>query len=168
MKSIASLLLLFLFSTAMAAQKDSLSLLPDQNPNFRKSRAKYTEMAATLTQNEGQTVQQTYKAIDDVQAKKERKELRIARRHERRMARIQSPGYWGFNSGWGLNNNWGYYGGYNNHGYNTYWPGWGFRQNCGYSPFYSPFYPAGPRCNPAGSALNTALLGLSLWSIFGR
>lgn len=162
MKRIASIALLFLFCASGTAQKDSLSLLPDQNPNFRKSRAKYTEMAATLTQNEGQTIQQTYKAIDDVQAKKERKELRIARRHERRMARIQSPGYWGYNSGWGLNNNWGYYNGYNN-----YWSGWGFRQNYGYSPFYSPFY-SGARCNPASSTLNTALLGLSLWSIFGR
>jgi hypothetical protein len=168
MKRIASIVLLFLFSAGIRAQKDSLSLLPDQNPNFRKSRAKYTEMAATLTQNEGQTVQQTYKAIDDVQAKKERKELRIARRHERRMARIQSPGYWDFNPGWGLNAGWGLNSGWGYNGFNGYWPGWGFRQNCGYSPFYSPFYQGGPRCNPVNSVLNTALLGLSLWSIFGR
>jgi hypothetical protein len=158
MKNIASIVLFFFFFCGgIHAQKDSLSLLPDQNPNFRKSRAKYTELAATLTQNEGQTVQQTYKAIDDVQAKKERKELRIARRHERRMARIQSPGYWSFNSGWGYYN-----------GFNGYWPGYGFGQNYGYGQFYSPFYHHNPRCNPVNSVLNTALLGLSLWSIFGR
>jgi hypothetical protein len=171
MKSIASIVLLFLFSAGLSAQKDSLSLLPDQNPNFRKSRAKYTEMAAALTQNEGQTVQQTYKAIDDVQAKKERRELRIARRQERRMARIQS-GYWNLNPGWGLNAGWGLNSGWGYNGYNNYGPGWGFRQNYGYSPFYSPFnspfYPAGTRCNSVNSVLNTALLGLSLWSIFGR
>lgn len=160
MKNIAILALSLLFCINMRAQKDSLNLLPDQNPNFRKSRAKYTELAASLTQNEGQTIQQTYKAIDDVQAKKERRELRIARRHERRMARILSPGYfYGLNSNWGCNN-----------GFNGYWPYGNFNQNFGYSPFGCnyPNYFGNSRCNSSNSVLNTALLGLSLWSIFGR
>jgi hypothetical protein len=161
MKNIAFILLSFLSCTNFSAQKDSLSLLPDQNPNFRKSRAKYSEMVATLTQNQGQTVQQTYKAIDDVQAKKERRELRISNRQERRMARIQSRGYYyGNNNNWGgFNNNWG---GFNGFGGNFY-------QNYGCSPFGYNYNCPYPLINPRfNSPLNTALLGLSLWSIFGR
>lgn len=160
MKNIAIIVLSFLFFNNLSAQNDSLSLLPDQNPNFRKSRAKYTEMAATLTQNQGQTIQQTYKAIDDVQAKKERRELRISRRHERRMARIESGGYY-----WGLNNTWGC-----NNGFNSYWSYGNGYQNFGYRPFrYNyPYNYIRPGYNSVNPVLNTALLGLSLWSIFGR
>lgn len=101
----------------------------------------------TLTSTEGQTIQQTYKAIDDVQAKKERKELASQRRHERRMARIQARG----------NRN-RYY--YNDYDYYYGYPG--YRNPYG---FYRPGYYSGNIYNNVNSVLNTALLGLTLWSI---
>ena len=139
------------------------------------------EQSVTLTQNEGQTIQQTYKAIDDVQAKKDRKELAATRRQERRIARIQSRGYrrgsyynsgyysgygnYGYNNYGGGYNNYGggynnYGGGYNNYGYNNY-------PNYGYSPFgyNGPRYLGSPTFNTINSAVNTALLGLTLWSV---
>lgn len=182
MKNIAYIALSFLLYMNVNAQKDSVTLLPDQNPNFQKSRTKYMEQSATLTQNEGLTIQQTYKAIDDVQAKKDRKELAATRRQERRMARIQSRGYRRY-SGYNNYNNYGYYGGgYGNNGYNNYGYGNYGNNNYGYSPYGSNYgygngynnygYNNGPRFWGGGNGLNTintaiggALLGLTLWSI---
>ncbi len=129
------------------------TLLPDQNPNYQKSRDKYMQESATLTKNEGQTVQQTYKAIDDVQAKKERKELASERRHERRMARIQSRGNRRNNPRFFNNNPY-----YNDYYYYNYDP-YGFR---------SPQYYSNNIYGNTNSVLNTALLGLTVWSILRR
>jgi len=158
MKNITTIALSFLVYLNVNAQADSVKLLPDQNPNFQKSRTRYMEQSAALTQNQGQTIQETYKAIDDVQAKKERKELAQTRRHERRMARIQSRGYRRGVFGPG------YYDGFDNYGYNNYG-----NQPYGYAPYH---YPRpnylGPNFNPVNSAINSALLGLTLWSILRR
>lgn len=175
MKNIAYIALSFLLYMNVNAQKDSVSLLPDQNPNFQKSRTKYMEQSAALTQNEGQTIQQTYKAIDDVQAKKERKELAATRRQERRMARIQSRGYryGGYNNYGYYNNgynNYGYGNGYGNYGYNN---GYGNYNNYGYGNYgynnygygYRPNFWGGPTFNTINSAVGTALLGLTLWHV---
>lgn len=181
MKRIITIALSALFFITANAQNDSVTLLPDQNPNFQRSRAKYMEQAATLTQNEGQTIQQTYKAIDDVQAKKDRKALAATRRHERRMARIQSRGYgYGgyYNQGYGYGNsgynNYGYNNGYGNYGYNNGYNNYGNNgyygspyQNYGNNPWggYRPRYWGGPTFGTISSAINTTLLGLTLWQI---
>lgn len=125
----------------------SSTLLPDQNPNFEKSRSKYMADSNNLIASEGQTIQQTYKAIDDVEAKKERKELASQRRHERRMARIQARG----------NRNRYYY-----NDYDYYYGYQGYRSPYG---FYRPGYYSGQIYNNVNSVLNTALLGLTIWSI---
>lgn len=162
MKSIVSIAISFLFYINVSAQETvtTPTLLPDQNPNYQKSRDKYMAESVTLTQTEGTTIQQTYKAIDDVQAKKERKELAVERRHERRMARIQSRSYRRqnyYNNGWrnnGYYNNGYYNNGYYNNGYYSNPSGW-------YNPSYYPNNVLGP----VNSVLNTALLGLTIWSI---
>ena len=154
MKHILTLALSSLFLISANAQNDSVTLLPDQNPNFQKSRAKYMAQSVELTKNEGQTIQDTYKAIDDVQAKKDRKELALTRRHERRMARIQSRGYRRgghyYNNGYGYNNY-----GYNNGYYGSPYSNYGSRPN----------YLNGPTFGTVNSVVNTALLGLTLWYI---
>lgn len=170
MKHIITIALSALFCISAAAQTDSMSLLPDQNPNFQRSRTKYMEQSAELTKNQGQTIQQTYKAIDDVQAKKERKELAATRRHERRMARIMSRGYgYGgyYNNGYGYSNY-----GYNNYGYGNYgynnggyygspYPNYGYNSWGGYRPRFW----GGPTFGTINSVVNTALFGLTLWHI---
>lgn len=170
MKTIITLALSFVLATSIQAQTTStVTLLEDQNPNFQKSRDKYMKQAEELTKNEGQTIQQTYKAIDDVQAKKERKELALERRHERRMARIQSRGIgrsryyndWGY--GYGNYNSYGNYGNYNSYGNYGYNPYYGYnRQPWGHPGFSSNIY------GNVNSTINTALLGLTLWSILRR
>lgn len=182
MKNIVILALSLVCYLHANAQKDSIQLLPDQNPNFQKSRTKYMEQSVTLTQNQGLTIQQTYKAIDDMQAKKERKELAATRRQERRLLRIQTRGY-------GRNNyyNQGYYNSYGNNGYNSYGNGYNnfgngynnfgngfnnygynnYNNNYGYNPFgyNGPRFLGGPTFSAVNSSLNTALLGLTLWHI---
>ena len=137
-------------SPSVAATK-TVALLPDQNPNFQKSRDKYMADSDKYTANEGTTVQETYKAIDDVEIKKEQKQLRKDRRQERRMARIQSRGRSNY-----YNN--GYYnrGYYNNGAYNGY-----------YNPngISSPQYYSNNLYTGVNSILNTAFLGLAIWSI---
>lgn len=71
--------------------------LSDQNPNYEQSRNKYMATAENYTQHQGTTVQDTYKAIDELEAKRERKELRKKMRamrpywrHQRRMERIKN------------------------------------------------------------------------------
>lgn len=186
MKNIVIIALSFICYINVNAQKDSMQLLPDQNPNFQKSRSKYIEQSVKLTQNEGLTIQETYKAIDDMEAKKERKELAATRRQERRLLRIQSRGYGRQNyynrgyyngNGNGGYNNYGngynnYNNGYNNYGnygngYNNYGNGYNNYNNYGYNPFgyNGPRLLGGPVFNAIGSSLNTALLGLTLWHI---
>ncbi len=173
MKHIITIALSTLFCISVNAQHDSVNLLPDQNPNFQRSRAKYMEQSVELTKNQGQTIQDTYKAIDDVQAKKERRELAATRRHERRMARIMSRGY-----GYGGYYNNGYSYGYNNYGYNNYgynnygynngyygnpYPNYGYGN--GWGGYYRPRYWGGPTFGTINSAIGTALLGLTLWHV---
>jgi hypothetical protein len=167
MKSIVSIAISFLFYINVSAQETvtTTTLLPDQNPNYQKSRDKYMAESVTLTKTEGTTIQQTYKAIDDVQAKKERKELAIEHRHERRMARIQSRSYRRqayYNNGWrnngffdnGYYNNGYYNNGYYNNGFYSNPPSW-----------HRPYYYQNNLFGSVNSTLNTALLGLTLWSI---
>ena len=160
MKSIVLFILTCLVYINVNAQTTTATpsgtLLTDQNPNYQRSRDKYMAESATLTKNEGVTIQETYKAIDDVQAKKDRRALASERRHERRMARIESRSYRRrifnnnrFNNG--FNDNFYNYGYYNNpYG------------------FYSPQYYSNNIYRSGNTVLNTALFGLAVWSLFRR
>lgn len=107
-----------------AAYAQTTALLPDQNPRYQETRAKYIEMADSLNRNQGTTVQNTYKAYDWYTAREERRALRRTRNHEYRMAYGDS--YWypsvGYSVGLGLGLGFGNYG-YGNYGYG----GWGSR-----------------------------------------
>lgn len=127
------------------AQND---LTPDQNPNYKKSMEKYMGMKDKLTKNQGTTVQATYKAIDDMQIKRERKDVKKANRQKRRMSRIENNGYYydynyPYQSNYISSNNNGYryHYGYNN---NSYRSNNRYRSNrystcSSYSPYYRPF-----------------------------
>ncbi|EDM34575.1 hypothetical protein PBAL39_11275 [Pedobacter sp. BAL39] len=65
------------YSTVSYAQKPEL--LPDQNPRYQETRAKYIELADSLTSTQGTTVQNTYKAYDWYTARAERRQLRRER-----------------------------------------------------------------------------------------
>lgn len=140
------LLLLIIIGCSINIQSQTII---DQNPKFERSRSKYMDQSTILTQNQGLTIQQTYKAIDDMQSKVERKALADTRQQERRTLRIQSRGYIrnNYNRGYNNNNN----NNYNNYGYNNN------GQNNGYNGI--------PSSSIINSSMNTLLIGLTLWYI---
>jgi len=107
-----------------SALGQEVALAPDQNPNYKRSLAKYDSIYTQYTQQQGTTLQDTYEAIDPMEHKRKMQELRREYRakrplwrQERRMERIRNTRYidTGWNNGWG----WGW-----NRGWN---PGWGYR-----------------------------------------
>jgi len=156
MKTILFIAALFTSVIGMNAQTAPATQAPDQNPNYYKSRDKYMAKSEELLANQGKTIQETYKAIDDMQLKQERKDLARQRRHERRMARIQSRGRYYYGNNY---YNSGYYGngyGYNSNYYNGYANPYGY---------YHPSYYNNNIYGNVNGILNTALLGVALWSI---
>ena len=137
---------------------------PDQNPNFKESQTKYTENAAELTKNQGQTIQDTYVAYDWTENKQNLKNERIQRRQDRRLMR-QQPNticYSSNNNGYGNYNNGGYYNNnYNNNGYsNNGYYGNNYNSNNGGNGYANSI-------NNWGSALlTTAVLGTTLYYLF--
>ncbi|WP_299248971.1 hypothetical protein [uncultured Cytophaga sp.] len=157
MKNIALPILAFLVTVVF-----SYGQIPDQNPNYQTSLDIYTKkLLDSGNTTMSTTVQDTYKAIDEWQDKKDRKieNDRLSRqyRQERRLARINRPNYYsnryayapnvygnfpnrnynqGFGYGNGYGNNFGYgYGQYNGYGYgNTY--GYGNRNGYGSNAAY--------------------------------
>lgn len=160
-----TLLFIIAFSAAaigLQAQATTTgTLLPDQNPNYEKSRDKYMATSDSQTAKEGQTVQQTYKAIDDMQAKQDRKAQNAQWRQDRRMARIQSRNRRYYNNG-------GYYG---NNGYGIYGQGYNPYYYNGYSNPYgysSPYYYSNNIYGNVTSVMSTALLGVAIWSLLKK
>ena len=87
-------------------------LVPDQNPNYAISRAKYMQIADSLNEWHSTTQQEIYKAIDWLA---DRKEARADRREFRRQLRLERArwiDYGNYNDGYYFHNN--YYRGYNN------------------------------------------------------
>lgn len=89
---------------SLIGQAFGQSLEKDQNPNYETSLKKYSEELKKSSNTMGTTVQDTYKAIDEWQDRKDAKianrRLRIENRHERRMARINGRrGFYGANPG---------------------------------------------------------------------
>lgn len=102
-----------LFSVSALAQN------PDQNPNYQVSQDKYMAKSDELTKNEGETIQQTYKAFDWTEHKAEMKQQRQDRRYELKKMRYESR-YRCYsqpfcNNPYGYN--YGYYNNYNPYGY---------------------------------------------------
>ena len=93
-------------------------LVANQNPRYLESQNKYMHQSDSLLVTQGTTAQQTYKAIDYLQDRRDRK-------RELRLARASAPRYYA-NDGWFNNGYNGYYNfnGYNgyNNGYNSYYP----------------------------------------------
>ena len=107
------------------AQQNREALDYDQNPNYQISQQKYMKESPKYVALQGTTLQQTYKAIDPLEEKRELKALkkryraeRLKWRHEERMEKYKN-GYVEYydvprssiNFGWGWNNwnNWGRY-----------------------------------------------------------
>lgn len=96
---------------------------PDQNPNHQVSMDYYLQNRQELTANQGQTVQNTYKAYDWTTYKAEQKQQRQDRRYEFKKMRYQSRYFCSNNVSpfyYGPNNNF-----YNPY-YSPYWYGAGF------------------------------------------
>lgn len=157
MKTLFKIIGLFIFfiGTNVMAQN------PDQNPNYKESQVKYEAQKDALTNNQGQTIQETYEAYDWTENKLKEKNARIQRRHEIRLRRHQrqrhtqcysSIGYGSYYNH-GYNNNNGYYnnGYYNNGNYAN-----GCNSNCGNN--YS-----NSITNWGSAALTTAVLGTTLY-----
>ncbi len=128
-------------SDVIKAQEE---LVPDQNPNYRKSMDKYMANKEDLVKTEGTTLQNTYKAIDDMQIKQERRAARRSYRQQRRLARANYGGYY---------YSYPYNYGYNSYGYNSYYP---------YSNYSSSYNYYNPYCG-LNTIASTALLGLGLY-----
>jgi hypothetical protein len=69
-------------------------LAPDQNPNYMISRDKYIHLADSITAYHSTTIQDTYKAIDWMEYKREAREQRRAFRRDLRMERARNIGYY--------------------------------------------------------------------------
>ena len=99
-----------LFILAVVLQASFLNAQDyDQNPNYLKSQEKYMASSEQYTSLQGTTAQETYKAIDRLEEKRElkakRRALRAQRpvwRQERRLERIKNRPYY-YNYGYGLN-----------------------------------------------------------------
>lgn len=108
------------YATIGYAQKPEL--VQDQNPRYQESRAKYIELADSLTRDQGTTVQNTYKAYDWYTAREERRKERRDRNYA---SGWYSPYYYGSSyypyGGFSLGV------GYSNYGYGNW--GWGHNRS---------------------------------------
>jgi len=118
-KNVLYNLLLLPLAMLMAMAAMSQALVEDQNPDYMISQVKYLGMADSLNALHGTTPQETYKAIDWMAERQERRDARRAFRRELRLARAYS--YY---------NNYGYYSNYGS----SYYPG--------YYGYHSSYYPA--------------------------
>ena len=147
---LTSIVALLISSTVTKAQEE---LAPDQNPNYRRSMEKYISEKDELLKNQGKTIQATYKAIDDMQLKQERKALRRSNRQERRLARINNRSYYYNNPYYSFNAN------PYNYGYNY---GYNYNYNYGFNNGYSPYHYSAPSCG-LNTVASAAILGLGLY-----
>jgi|GEM_PF-462356 len=123
MKNIILYITIFTAGFSVFAQQDNLALEADQNPNYEISQNKYTDsIQKSHTLLQGTTLQDTYRAIDPLEEKRELKSLRRQHRaqrpywrHQRRLERIRNTQYFENNTwGWGNNLNNNFYSGFNN------------------------------------------------------
>lgn len=110
MKRTLHFIFLLVMSASVPAAAQTGTLLPDQNPNFEISRAKYMQMADSINKWHATTQQNTYKAPDWYERKIESRNQRRAFRRELRLERARNNNFYnypnyGYNYGWG--GNWG-------------------------------------------------------------
>lgn len=106
------------FSALAFAQQQDLA--PDQNPNYAVAMVKYTGNTEQLQSTNNTTVQNTYKAFDWYENKKEKKQERLEFNRKIRLLQAERSYYNRNNyNGYGYDRN--YNNGYNrNYNYN-YW-----------------------------------------------
>ncbi|MFD1553826.1 hypothetical protein DNU06_09440 [Putridiphycobacter roseus] len=107
MKNLGFLLLSVMVGTFAQAQTQD----PDQNPNYAQAAAKYDTNKENLLVNQGLTIQNTYEAFDWSTYKADKKQARIDNRHAVRLARANTPNYYGrpyYRNGRNYYNNYGY------------------------------------------------------------
>ncbi len=106
MKNIILCIALLAASIVVNAQQDSPALEADQNPNYKLSQDKYTaNIQAEYSVLQGTTLQETYKAIDPLEDKRQlkalKKKYRAQRpywRQQRRLERIRNTRYYNYNN----------------------------------------------------------------------
>lgn len=121
---------LFLATGAMA---QTGGLAPDQNPNYMIARDRYMSIKDSVINFQGTTIQDTYKAIDFLQDRREAREQRRLFRQNLRMERVRYGGYGGYNY-YDNNtpyyyNNYPYYNGYRSYRYGRGWNGNSYYRN---------------------------------------
>jgi len=101
MKSMIILTFLLVFTSFGYGQQNKI--LPDQNPRFHISLDRYLNEKNTYVLLQGTTLQETYKAIDPLEDKREQrafrrklKNFRPLWRHQRRIERIRNSRYYNF------------------------------------------------------------------------
>ncbi len=114
------LTLLSFLTICVTSAQNSNELVKDQNPNYKLAMDKYMESPKEYTLLQSTTVQETYKAIDPLEEKRElraqRRQFRAQRpywRHQRRLERIKNTRYYENNNNGGFYGNRGFY----NYGY---------------------------------------------------
>ena len=122
---ITSVAAFFAFTANSYSQQ--ANLVQDQNPAYETSRAKYMNMADSLTGTQGTTGQNTYKAYDWYEAREERRKLRRERNYQNSwlypsVSYYPSYGFGDFGSGWGYRGR-----GYHNWRHSNLWLGWEIR-----------------------------------------
>jgi hypothetical protein len=130
-KSIHSYFLLktsFLLATGAMAQTGGLA--PDQNPNYMVARDRYMSIKDSVINFQGTTLQDTYKAIDFLQDRREAREQRRLFRQNLRMERVRYGGYYydDYNTPY-YYNNYPYYNGYRSYRYGRGWNGNSYYRN---------------------------------------
>jgi hypothetical protein len=93
-KNVLYNLLLLPLAMLIATWGMSQSLAPDQNPDYMVSQAKYMAMADSINSLHGTTPQETYKAIDWMADRRERRDERRAFRRQLRMERAKYGWYY--------------------------------------------------------------------------
>jgi len=122
-------LLLLPMAMLIAIGSMSQTLVEDQNPDYMISQVKYLGMADSLNALHGTTPQETYKAIDWMAERQERRDARRAFRRELRLARAQYGYYY---------NDYGYY----NYNYrSSYYPVYSGNYYYNYNPYHSYYRP---------------------------
>src|SRR5690606_10954389 len=91
-------------------------------PNYAVSRDKYMKMADSINAWHGTTAQETYRAIDYLEDKREAREQRRAFRQELRMERARRGYYY-------YGNYYNYYRPYYYHRYPRYYSSYGYSHN---------------------------------------
>src|SRR3954470_21314823 len=127
-------LLLLPLAMLIALGGMSQALVEDQNPDYMISQVKYLGMADSLNALHGTTPQETYKAIDWMAERQERRDARRAFRRELRLARAQYGWYYNDYSYYNYHSS--YYPGYNG-SYSSYYPAYNGNYYYNYNPYHA-------------------------------